>query len=55
VGQDVSGSALVTDMQGSTDEVMAEAVEAAHTVVVCVSKVGGWVGCRDIDWPLDVA
>jgi hypothetical protein len=35
---DTTGSALVGPMAGSTDEVMAAAVEASSHVVVCVSK-----------------
>ena len=35
---DMTGSALVGPMAGSTDEVMAAAVEASSHVVVCVSK-----------------
>ena len=35
---DTAGSALVGPMAGSTDEVMAAAVEASSHVVVCVSK-----------------
>ena len=38
VWQDINGSKLVKPMQGSTDECMATAIEASHTVIICVSK-----------------
>jgi hypothetical protein len=38
VWRDVEGSALLRPMSGSTDDVMAEAVERSYAVVICVSK-----------------
>ena len=38
VWRDVEGSALLGPMSGSTDDIMAEAVEKSYMVVICVSK-----------------
>jgi hypothetical protein len=37
VWRDDTGSSLVTQMQGATDDIMAQAIELSHTVVICLS------------------
>eukprot|EP01036_Dinobryon_divergens_P036858 gene36858-48073_t len=37
VWRDDTGSSLLTKMQGATDDIMAQAIELSHTVVICVS------------------
>ena len=37
VWRDETGSSLLTKMQGAVDDIMAQAIELSHTVVVCVS------------------
>jgi len=37
VWRDETGSSLLSKMQGATDDIMAQAIELSHTVVMCVS------------------